>query len=448
MSHCLQEPSKIHEGVFAIVRKVGGEQLRLCRLISGQRVLIERLSFDPKNTIGHFYGMFEVSGGGDTLCPVQYNSIPIVIPHESTNGTRKRRHEDECNQQLTGNQIMSLKEGGITTDDLVSKLVNGNSSFQSRTKFSKEKYMRKKAQKHSDRIIVLKPNIRLLSKCYYRKDPERLGHLRIDQLGLMLQLSGLHSGQCNAFVFDQVLGLLGAAVLERISSHGHCIFVHRGDWPQSIPCLELFSSDKQKLNGLLTLRITTLMKSDVGLSRTDSQRNAEGEEMTVEEPTGEEEDDKGNKDGELLERREQQLQKRLEREEGERRAMEIIRATEEDGGKVDSICMAIRTVDPVDILQKVYKGLRLSGTVAFLLQHLLNAWKWLKSVGSAVDIQLSQQFFRSHQVLSNRTHPIMQQHVSGGYVLYAIKVLPPEPHRIHQRTMNKEMLVKHSRVDQ
>ncbi|KAL3118514.1 hypothetical protein niasHT_000279 [Heterodera trifolii] len=378
-----QKPSKIHEGVFAIVRKVGGEHIRLCRLISGQRVLIERLSFNPKDAIGHFYGIFEVSNGGDVLCPIEFASKPFKTEFSNGNSAGDRGHGNESTQQLTSNQIMTLKEDGITTNELVSKLVSGNCHFQSRTKFSKEKYMRKKVQKHSDRVVILQPNIRLLADCYYRKDPERLGHLRIDQLGLMLQLSGLHSGKCNAFVFDQL-------------NNGR---------------------DEEKTNNL---------------------KNTEEREPD-------------NREDGAEERREQQIQKRMEREERERRAMEMIKPTAEHSGQIDSICMATRTVDPVDILKQVFAGLRLSGTIVIyspVKEHLLNAWKWLRSVGSAVDIQLSQQFFRFQQVISDRTHPIMQQLISGGYVLYAIKVLPPESDQTQQRMLNKELLTKHSRIEQ
>jgi hypothetical protein len=50
----------ICDGNHAIVQKVGGGQLRLCRLTCGQRVLIEKLSFDPSDAIGKPFGIFEV----------------------------------------------------------------------------------------------------------------------------------------------------------------------------------------------------------------------------------------------------------------------------------------------------------------------------------------------------------------------------------------------------
>jgi hypothetical protein len=51
----------ITNGAFAIMQKLGGEHLRLCRLVGGQRVTIEKLNFDPRDVFGKPFGMFEVS---------------------------------------------------------------------------------------------------------------------------------------------------------------------------------------------------------------------------------------------------------------------------------------------------------------------------------------------------------------------------------------------------
>jgi tRNA (adenine-N(1)-)-methyltransferase non-catalytic subunit len=57
-------------------------------------------------------------------------------------------------------------------------LVSGNTGFDGKTSFAQQKYVRKKARKHSDRILVLRPTIRLLADSYHKRDPERVAHLR------------------------------------------------------------------------------------------------------------------------------------------------------------------------------------------------------------------------------------------------------------------------------
>lgn len=51
-------------------------------------------------------------------------------------------------------------------------------AFNERTEFSQQKYMLKKTKKHSDRVLILKPNVRLLAECYYKRSPDRVAHLR------------------------------------------------------------------------------------------------------------------------------------------------------------------------------------------------------------------------------------------------------------------------------
>lgn len=55
-------------------------------------------------------------------------------------------------------------------------------------------------------------------------------------LGYVLQMSAVHVG-CRVFVYEQVLGLLGAAVIERLGGEGACVYLHRYEVPQSIPCI-------------------------------------------------------------------------------------------------------------------------------------------------------------------------------------------------------------------
>jgi hypothetical protein len=58
------------------------------------------------------------------------------------------------------------------------------------------------------------------------------------------------------------------------------------------------------------------------------------------------------------------------------------------------------------------------------LQHVLDAHEWLRARG-VVNLQLADQCHRHFQVLAGSTHPLMQQPVSGGYLLSGVKVEQP-----------------------
>ncbi|KAF7635248.1 hypothetical protein Mgra_00005364 [Meloidogyne graminicola] len=249
---------------YAIIQKIGGMQLRLCRLISGQHVLIEKLSFDPTGAIGKPFGIFEVGTNGKSLSAIdssQKCSFPLKYQIECDNLNSNDINSEnsssiEQKHLLTDVDIATLKSEGISTEKLVSKLIND------RSQFSKEKYLRKMTKKHSGKVLISRPNIRLICQSYYNKDPERTSHLRsLDQLGLLLQLSAVHPCGCNIFVYENTLGILASAVMERLDNQGNCILLHRGDWPQSIPCIDAMNyRDKENF---LPLRITTLLQPDL-----------------------------------------------------------------------------------------------------------------------------------------------------------------------------------------
>ncbi|ETN70014.1 hypothetical protein NECAME_00962, partial [Necator americanus] len=95
----------------------------------------------------------------------------------------------------------------------------------------------------------------------------------------------------------------------------------------------------------------------------------------------------------------------------------------------DSLIIATRTVDPISVLQAVFPKLRPSGSVVVYASHMepiIDSYRWLMD-HSCVNVRLSDQMFRIHQVLPDRTHPLMAQHVVGGQLVSGIKVIPSEP---------------------
>uniref|UniRef100_A0A914LND8 tRNA (adenine(58)-N(1))-methyltransferase non-catalytic subunit TRM6 n=2 Tax=Meloidogyne incognita TaxID=6306 RepID=A0A914LND8_MELIC len=439
----ISENSIIRDGDYSILQKVGGEQLRPCRLLSGQRALIEKLSFDPTIAFGKPFGIFEVCSNGKTSVSTdlsQNESFSDI--HQIEHCESKPQQGDNISldssvndqkQIMTADDIAKLKAEGLSTENLVSKLVNGNSSFKDRSQFSKEKYVRKMTKKHSGKVMISRPNIRLLCQSYFYKDPERLAHLRLDQLALLIQFLNIHSCGCNVFVYENTLGLLGAAVMERLDNQGNCIFLHRGDWPQSIPCIDAMNNRNQ--NNFLPLRITSLLQPDLlkDEEEADQQKIQRRQNLTSQE----EMQNKStiNCDEEEDTSLQNMLERRVKRREKEKRALDLLSKNSINGdellnvGELDGILLAGRTIDPVDVLKQVIDGLRLSGSVVIyspIKQHILKAWNFLRSTNSFIDMQIQEQFCRTHQILPNQTHPLMQQTVTGGYILSAIKILSSE----------------------
>ncbi|KAK6019354.1 eukaryotic initiation factor 3, gamma subunit [Ostertagia ostertagi] len=377
----------IEKGSYVVVQKVGGEHIRVMRLSSKQKVLIEKLKFDAESVFGQPYGLFEVSSGQATpVCAsqvVQDEGVgdigsPKAQPRGSTQFERSRYHG-----RRIGNAVHSLDLPFI--------------------------------------VLILKPTIRLLAQSYYMKDCVRVSNLRTDQLGMILQMAAVHHGR-NVLVFDQVLGLVTAGVMDRLGGQGACIHLHRGLIAQSIPCVHSMNFDEKLFSTFLPVRISSI------LGTTNQQENEEKEEV-VQENVEAAEDSSAIRRADRLAR--------------EQRGLALL------AGGVDAMIIATRTVSvPIfsagclathflfNCRSRFYFGsdvlkvapirlhcLCMDRTWSF--QLILDAHRWLME-HDCVNVRLSDQMFRTHQVLPDRTHPLMAQHVVGGTLLSGIKVIPTD----------------------
>ncbi|KAK6727640.1 hypothetical protein RB195_005373 [Necator americanus] len=369
MNECVSANEVIEKGSYVVVQKVGGEHIRVMRLTPKQKVLIEKLKFEAESVFGHPYGLFEVtSGRAVPICASQIVQDEGVgdIELRDVNGSADSEATvlEECNQEnpdlnpaqalqkLSQEDVLSLKGQGISASELVSKLVEGSKSFNTRTEYAKSKYIRRKTKKHSDRVLILKPTIRLLSRSYYMKDCVRVANLRIDQLGMILQLAGIHYGK-NVLLFDQVLGLVSAAVIDRLDGQGSCIHLHRGLIAQSIPCVHSMNFSEEKLSTFLPVRIASLL----GTAKQDDDLKEDGaddEQMEEEDCEGAGHD---RAEGPTAARKADRLAR-------EKRGLALL----EEG--FDSLIIATRTVDPISVLQAVFLKLRPSGSVVVYAPHM------------------------------------------------------------------------------
>ncbi|VDD86947.1 unnamed protein product [Enterobius vermicularis] len=405
-------------GCHAVIQKVGGEHIRICKLNKKQNILIEKLRFQIDGAFDQPFGLFEVSAGKLTraspealvlnsdVADIELQDTASYIGHSSdthSNGAELLEEGDEpinaaqTRQKVTREEISRMKDTGVTAGELVAKLIDGSVSFADRTIYSQNKYIRRKTNKHSNRVLILKPTVRLIAESYYKKDAERIANLRIDLLSYMLTMSGIVSGS-KCLVFEQCLGLLTAAVLDRLGGKGACIHLHRGEIAQSVPCVQSMDFTKEVYLAFYPLRISTLLKGHV----CETSENQSKEEEVL---------DKFNQ--ELVRTR------RLERLNREKEAYQIFKNNE-----VQSILVVVHSVDPIDVLERTWDSLCLSGRIVVystIQEPLFDVYRWVKSKG-AVHVQLCDAFFRSYQVLPDRTRPTMSQIVAGGYVLSGIKV--------------------------
>ena len=69
---------------------------------------------------------------------------------------------------------------------MISTLVQNSETFQKKTKFSQAKFLKKKAKKYFEYLVIRRPSIRLLMQIQYKADPTKILNMREDSLSQML----------------------------------------------------------------------------------------------------------------------------------------------------------------------------------------------------------------------------------------------------------------------
>lgn len=133
-------------------------------------------------------------------------------------------------QKLTHEDIVKMKKEGVRGDDLVKTLAANSKTFDSKTEFSQEKWIKKKKAKHSTDIAVLEPSLERQMSILDAKDPKKLMGLRIDTIAQILLFSnvGAHS---QSLVVESGPGLLTLAVAKRQGGYGKVFHCYNGQQP-------------------------------------------------------------------------------------------------------------------------------------------------------------------------------------------------------------------------
>ena len=229
-----------------------------------------------------------------------------------------------------------------------------NPAFSQKTKFSQEKYLRKKHQKYSKEITMLKPSLK--DFCDGGMVP-----VRADMLGSILRFAGVRCGSVVGIVDDGV-GIVTTALLQR-----ECLIdrfvLGKATGTERAQCV--FNLDKSPLfQNLTSLEDSAARYYDSviivnsGLAEDSIQEAFEG------------------------------LQKRLK--------------------VAGTLVIYSAYIEP--LLSLVYE-LRREPTEDQEFRYL--------------NVQLNEQMLREHEIVKERTHPIMKQSIGlfKGFILSAIKVL-------------------------
>uniref|UniRef100_A0A0G4G8V6 tRNA (adenine(58)-N(1))-methyltransferase non-catalytic subunit TRM6 n=1 Tax=Chromera velia CCMP2878 TaxID=1169474 RepID=A0A0G4G8V6_9ALVE len=140
---------------------------------------------------------------------------------ETTEVTGDNRNlvDDNSAQQLSAEDIAKLKENATSSKDVVAAIAKNSATFQSKTSFSKAKYIAKKQRRHVQQVTVLPASLDAIVDAFNLQHPSKSCCVRTETLSSALLFANLHAGG-RALLFDQTGGIVAGAAVRRLGCRG------------------------------------------------------------------------------------------------------------------------------------------------------------------------------------------------------------------------------------
>jgi len=398
----IKNNSIVYEGDYVILISSDGSQ-RITQITKKGHAKISKVNVKLDPIIGAKWGTaFEFSQG--TLIPTaepddvdeeietgEGESNQIIVEEEKQDPSITDQNEEKLaqKQKISSDDISQMREKGVSGENIIKALMQGNSAFQEKTKFSQQKYIKKKRKKYMKLVKLVQPSALNLCKTYYYNKPGKINYLRFDSLAQMLHLGNIQANS-NVLVIDNTAGLVVGAVAERLGGYGKVINLYEG--PQSsVPLFEFFNFSPEIKNSVYHFPLSEIRTVK------DSKPEVDTMDMSMEHAT----------------------------------EINIKRARHEEARNliasgVDSLIMISR-YEPNSVLKEVFPYLTLSRPFVLfstLPQTLAECFDGLIKQKTALNLDLTETWMRVYQVLPDRTHPMMNMEAASGYVLSGVKVEP------------------------
>jgi len=405
---------------------------------AGRTVIIQKFNymrthlFNPKKNLqlgrdlvnlngilGHNFGTtFQmVSDHRNNKCfnlvvPQEVISLEDLFMNGEGGEDNRDLRDDEGSQKLSKQEIVNMREEGVSGHEIVEKLIENSDTFQQKTKFSQAKFLKKKAKKYHHYILVRKPSIRLLMEIHYTADPMKLMNLRVDSLAQILHYTNIRHGGRYLVYETGAQGIVVAAVLERVGAQGRVTHIYQTGQPQT-NCLTAMDFSSKVLDNLKVLNIQHLRSLEQGNDilaahpRTDggpppSKKPREGDQPTEEQ---------------VASAMDKPVRMNL-------REQSVAAFTELQDTKCDGLIIVCKQ-HPSTLLTHLTRYLAPSRPFAVYSPYkepLLDAYIAVKEAGTGIMCSVSETWLRHHQVLPERTHPMVNMSGGGGYLLTGIFV--------------------------
>lgn len=331
-----------------------------------------------------------------------------------------------------------MRENISDSKEIVSTLVANSKSFNEKTEFSQEKYIRKKEKKYFEFVQIRRPTIRLLSEIFYRQDTDKALGLRMDSLSQLISYSGVNSSG-NYLIYESgTSGLVPAALLNSMGDTGSArlVHIHPGNFAQKQAMLALNLNDEQykkcvSVNIYSVLRqfyqSSEYSESSVTVIETTTEIDDSSRKRKLEDDGSNEINPPKKLHIEGIDETSETpsnestpaaKQKRPKWWHENREAIEVLKQ------KVDSLVIVARE-DPFNIVKELLQFVHPGRPVVIFhtcKEVLMECYFRLKTLDKMINLRLTTNWMRNYQVLPMRTHPAVQIQGTSGFLLVGYTV--------------------------
>jgi len=306
--------------------------------------------------------------------------------------------DDSSSQLLSTDEIIALKESGKTGQNIVERLLENSKTFQLKTEYAQEKYLKKKARKYCDYLTIFKPTIRLVTDVLYKQQsiPKTIA-LRFDTLAQILCRINLDPGGKYLLYENGSQGLLQATLLNQLYDNGYLVHIFSLTAEQNaLKAVKAMNFSESKMKQMITVSLDEIL-------------NTKNEDIIPEQ-----------KDEEVFN---YSSDKKRKSDEGYVQVKKKIRPTTSTDGlnflksnKFDGLIVMCRE-EPTEFVKTLLPYLSLSRPFVVYSAYremLVTMYAEFKMRRDVVFLRLTDNFMRYHQVLPNRTHPNVTMDDGGG----------------------------------
>lgn len=336
-----------------------------------------------------------------------YPDLDISELHETENKDNRNLMDDNRSQLLSNTEVADIRQQkGIA--GLLSSLVESSTTYEAKTSFSKEKYLRKKQKKYGALFKVERVTPDIMAEIHLptvnpsddQPEDAHCVRLRADTVALILHHSGVHANS-RVLVYDHTNGALESYLLTRLGPDGRIFqILDKSAQPNTFPARQL---------GLQGVK-----ERWKAVPRNPGFLEGVEEEKEMPSPTAASSPEEGGV----------KIKARLQNPSGFSQWVRGLDARNELLAQPADSVIVVDNNDAESVLADLLPYVAYGGHVVVYSPFLEDlSGLFLKLRNDCINIRISETWYRHHQVLPQRTHPTVNMSTAAGYLLTAIKVM-------------------------